>query len=200
MGLSNKALLAGAAGIATLALVGVGAGASFTSSASAGGTVSTGHVQLTVSTSRATYMSEGQQKDWSASPDSTGNGFSLGQLSPVGSDFTATIPMHVENTGSLPISHLTASVSDPGNNGKLAMDTELTLVYGGHNVGTASLNDIENSASSWGDLARFLPNHQLAVGKSYDFTIEVAPAGGSYGNADEDQTIAPVFTVNSSDA
>lgn len=231
MVLSNKMLLVTGAGVAALALVGVGAGASFTDTASAGGMAETGHVQLQMLTgsiagSEPTYTSDGVQYNWTGatstkdqtvgSPDNgSDNGFKLPAASPVGSDFTASVPVDILNEGSLPIKKLSLSVAEnnttPNKTEPLASDTQVTIdkatfsgsaVVAGSQIWTGTLSQLTSAGSI--DVSSYIgtldgPNNAHGH-QSQWLIVKFAPKNGTYGNADQDGTIAPTFSVTGSDA
>ncbi len=216
MGLSSKMLIGGAAGVAALALVGVGASASFTDSAVGQTSGATGDVGVHLYAQYASYTTEGVANTWDISQikdavpgsaespnsgtgyDGGNNGFELGALKNLGSDFTGTVHFQIANSGSLPISHLALDVTDPAGSAHLAKDTvvkimavnDSTPLYDGslYNLVHAGSIDVTNVFGTF------------SVGQSHwlDATLS-APAGG-YTDRDADQSMTPTFTVTASDA
>lgn len=157
MGLSNKMLLGIAGGAATLALVGVGAGASFTDSANVASQFNTGTLAMEVNatgqalpsftdvnnTATGNFVWLPQNKVCATGSicitdvtDSTSNsphdgnqsGFTLGSLGNLGSEATETLPFWALNQGSLDIKSLELTVSDPSHDtNALSADTEMTV-------------------------------------------------------------------------
>jgi hypothetical protein len=219
MSLSTKVLVAGATGVAALALVGVGVGASMNDQATATTSMATGHVRIAASAllGHGAYLSDGQPGLVSASsqPDATtgltnaaANSVAYGAVNNVGSNFSEILGIQVKDLGSLPLKTLTVAESQPtGSSSVLAGDTHLKLTVVSNelsmaNPGVTTLYDgtlSSFSASGYAIPSTVIASLKRANNKSATVTAVLTPNGGSYGNADEDQTLSPVFTFTGSD-
>jgi hypothetical protein len=203
MSLSTKVLVASAAGIATLALVGVGVGADMNSSTAISGHLTSGDVTVTALGGPATASYDGVTAPFTYSPSSSSakpNTISYPGFQLIGSRFTADIPLTIKNTGSLPISTLSLATDvaarntvtgDQSGTFPLAHDTQITINYNGNQVYSGPLDTVPNQKLS-------LPS-ALAPGDSVPVTVHLSNPAGGFSNADADQEISPTFTIVASD-
>lgn len=162
-----------------VALVGIGAGASFTDSVSATQHISTGTLSMSISS-----------VDQNGNPDGTvsRDGKSISwDLSNSGSTIDVQHTVTVTNTGSLPldISSVSFQPAD-ANDTPLADDVQVQL----DQITGYSVNGLQNTSL-------FCSGCQLAPGATFTFPLNFSAP--DLGNKDEGQTISPSLTLGASE-
>jgi hypothetical protein len=172
MKLNAKILLAGTAAVAGLALVGVGAGASFTDSADAHQHIDTGTLTLNISAPDGTVSNGGHTVSWS--------------ITNSGSQIDQSHSVTLTNVGSLPMLLTTAVFSDPGSGTALANDLQANF-----DGNTGSLAAVEAPTyTCQGPACSLAPGGSLTIPLDY-----TSPAGG-LNNVDEGQSVDPDLTFS----
>jgi predicted ribosomally synthesized peptide with SipW-like signal peptide len=166
--------MAAAAGVAGMALIGVGAGASFTDSVSANQHIDTGTLVLNISSPDGTASNNGHTISWS--------------LANSGSNVDQSHTVTVTNAGSLPLTLTTASFTDPGHGTQLAQDLQANF-----DGNTGTLASIEAPPyQCFGAVCT------LAPGGTYEFPLNYT--NPNLGNGDENQIVEPSLTINAVEA
>lgn len=215
MRMSPKFLMVGAAGAATLAFVGVGAGAAFDTTATVTGTASTGTAMLQASTSYGSgfsCVSDGitcgaTDSNVTLTPGSASvdagthtSSLNLGTVANLGSQFTVKFPVTFTNSGSLTLNKGSVALATGPESGAgvaLAAETLVTVTVGTHTFSN-TLANFETAASSPIDFT--IPNG-LAPGRSVAGSVTLTPASsGGLDNSAEGATLSPTLTVTASDA
>ena len=204
-------LFIGAASVGALSLVGVGAGAAFTSTATVNQTASTGHTGLTLFENNLKCSSDGNPCNGAAGDAAvgipTGNGTANLRLAPIsnlGSTFSFSYVITLTNSGSLTLKTADLSVANTAAGAALAAQTVVTVttptsptdstpipVYKGTLAAAESgFNGVSNEPLPTG----FVP------GQTDTVTVTFASQSGGLTNAAQSNTITPTVTITASDA